>query len=151
MITTLRTTNIYRVLDAIPAITSLARVFSQKPSDDYVKNTVWDDSYIYMSIVTDITNAWSDSWTNWGSITKDTIVSFNIVAWLNKAGSDTDVLYDIVDILNDEIADEGCQKIDNWDGVLMNRVTELSTSPIVYNTKNRPVLVKQYLFTYYAK
>jgi hypothetical protein len=40
MITTLRTTNIYRVLDAIPAITSLVKVFSQKPDDDYIENTI---------------------------------------------------------------------------------------------------------------
>ena len=151
MITTLRTTNVYRVLDAIPAITSLVQVFSQKPSDDYIESTVWDDSYLYMSIVNDSTNAWSDSGTQWGSITKQSLISFNIVAWLNKAWSDTDVLSDIIDVINNNIVDEWCQKIAVWDGVGMNRVTEWSITPILYNTKNRPVIVKQYLFTYYAK
>jgi hypothetical protein len=57
MITTLRTTNIFRVLDAIPAITALAEVFSEKPNEELAP----DDSYMYLSLVTDTTTSGTDS------------------------------------------------------------------------------------------
>lgn len=148
MIISLRTTNIFNVLDALPAITAVVEVFSEKPAEEYVRENVWDDSYLYLSIVTDNTTTGTDSK---GALTKEAIVSFNIVAGLNKPNTDTDVLFDIIDILNEEIANEGCTKIPDWDWITVRRVTELSPSPIAYNTKNRAVMVKQYLFTYYAQ
>jgi hypothetical protein len=107
---------------------------------------------MYLSLVTDTTTSGTDSGVSWWSLLKDAVVSFNIVAWLNSPiTTDTDLLFDIIDELNEQIVDEGCQKIADWDGVDVRKVTEASVTPIVYNTKNRAVVVKQYLFTYYAK
>lgn len=57
MITSLRTTNIFRVLDAIPAITALVEVFSEKPAEEFAP----DDSYLYLSIINDTTTTATDS------------------------------------------------------------------------------------------
>ena len=151
MIKSLRATNIYNILNAIPAITGLVVVRAEKPSDEYVRDTIGDNSYLYLSIINDATSTWTDSWTNWGSLYKDAVVSFNIVAWLNKPSTDTNTLFDIIDVINEEIVNEGCSKISDWDWIKVKRVTELSPTPIWYNTKNRAIIVKQYLFTYYAK
>lgn len=147
MITSLRTTNIFRVLDAIPAITALVEVFSEKPAEEFAP----DDSYLYLSIINDTTTTATDSGVEGWSLIKEAVVSFNIVAWVNSAKTDTDELFDIIDVINEETVDEGCQKITTWDWVKMKKVTELAPSPIAYDTKNRAVIIKQYLFTYYAK
>jgi hypothetical protein len=39
----------------------------------------------------------------------------NIVAGLNKPSTDTNTLFDIVDVINEEIVNEGCSKISDWD------------------------------------
>ena len=147
MIKTLRTTNIFNVLNAIPAITALVEVFSEKPNEEYLGT----DSYLYLSKVTDPVTTASDSGINWWSLIKQTIVTFAIVAWLNTIKTDTDELYDIVDVINQEIVSEWCVKISQWDTIRVKAIDEWSPATIVYNTKNRAVLLKQYLFTYYAK
>lgn len=147
MIVSLRTTNIFNVLDTIGPITAVVEVFSGKPAEEYTP----DSSYLYLSKVTDNTTSATDSCISWWSLIKTAIITFNIVAWLNESKNDTDVLYDIVDVINEQIVDEWQNKINTWDGVRMKKVTESSPAPIGYNVKNRAVLVKQYLFTYYAK
>lgn len=146
MITTLRTTNIFRVLDAIPAVTTVVDVYKEKPVEEVVKD---GPSYMYLSKVTDNTTTGTDSGLEGWSLYKEAIMSFNIVAaeWTVA----TDELFDIIDVVNEEIVDEWCKKIGIWDGVKMKRVTELSATPIGYNIKNRAIITKQYLFTYYAK
>lgn len=146
MIVSLRTTNIFNVLDAIVPITTVVEVFSEKPVEEFAPST----SYLYLSLVTDSSTTSTDSGVEGWSLIKEAIVSFNVVAWTSLK-SDTDELMDILDIINEEIVDEWCQKIVNWDWVTMKRVTELAPSPIWFNIKNRAIISKQYLFSYYAK
>ena len=147
MIVSLRTTNIFNVLNTIGPITAIVEVNAGKPAEKAIP----DSSYLYLSKVTDNTTSATDSCLSWWSLIKTAIITFNIVAWLDNVKNDTDILYDIVDVINEQIVDEWQNKINTWDGVRMRKVTEWSPAPIAYNVKNRALLVKQYLFTYYAK
>lgn len=146
MIINLRTTNIYNVLNGLAPITAVVNPWAEKPIEEQTPST----SYLYLSKVTDNATTATDSWTEGGSLIKEALVSFVIVAWIS-AKSDTDEIFDIIDVINEEIVDEWCQKITLWDWIKMKKVTELSASPIWFNIKNRAILTKQYLFTYYAK
>ena len=135
------------MLNGLAPITAVVDLWAEKPIEKQAP--LW--SYLYLSKVTDNTTTATDSWVEWGSLIKEALVSFVIVAGTNSIKSDTDELYDIIDVINEEIVDEWCQKIVNWDWITMRKVTELSASPIGFNVKNRAILTKQYLFTYYAK
>ena len=134
------------MLNGLVPITAVVDLWAEKPVEEQTPST----SYLYLSKVTDNTWTATDSWTEWWALTKEALVSFVIVAG-TSIKSDTDEIFDIIDVINEEIVDEWCQKIVNWDWITMRKVTELSASPIGFNVKNRAILTKQYLFTYYAK
>ena len=134
------------MLNGLAPITAVVDLWAEKPVEEQTPST----SYLYLSKVTDNTWTATDSWIEWWALTKEALVSFVIVAG-TSIKSDTDEIFDIIDVINEEIVDEWCQKIVNWDWITMRKVTELSASPIWFNIKNRAILTKQYLFTYYAK
>jgi len=145
MIKTLRAENIFNVIDTLAPITTLAEIYSRKPSE---KDTpVW--SYVYMSIVSDTPKTNS----NIGYLWNTALVSFTIVCKkvLWAAETEERVLYDIVDAINNAIVNEWSSKISTRDTeFLMNSITEHTISPIFTDVKNRAYLVKTYKFNYMA-
>ena len=79
-------------------------------------------------------------------------VAFTIVSKLNFLVGETpeSVLIDIVDLLDDEIARVACNKIDFVNNTRVLDVVSSTLSPIFYNEKNRPYIVKDFIFTYVA-
>ena len=143
MIKTLRTENIYNVINAIPAITGLAEVFSRKPDVNATPN--W--AYVYFGVVSDNTQSYS----NKGALANTARISFTIVCKKELGATDTEerVLYDIMDTITNAIVNEWCAKIPNWDDeFVMNSIIESTISPIFTNESNRAYIVKDYIFNY---
>ncbi len=143
MIKTLRTENIYNVMNGLPAITWLAELFSRKPDEKFTP--AW--TYVYMSVVSDNTQTNSNVW----YLCNTARISFTIVCKKELLAADTEerVLYDVLDAINNAIVNEWCSKIPNrdWD-FKMSSITEDAISPIFTNESNRAYMVKDYLFNY---
>lgn len=148
MIKTIRTKNIYGVISWLTDITDLVNVFNQKPDEKYIDANLPNDSYLYISKVTD--NPWDAS--IWGFLGKVARFQVTIVskssfwAWEDAEA----VLMDIVDSINNSICNEECQKIEDRGDVSVFSVIEDVQSPIFYTVKNRPYIVKDYLFYYWG-
>lgn len=117
-------------------------LFSNKPDEADTPN----DSFVYMSIVSDnITNA-SFQW----YMMKEARVSFTIVCktllWVWE--TEESVLFDIIDELNTIMAREACNKIDVVDTIRVREIESNTLSPIFYNQKNRAYIVKDFIFKY---
>lgn len=147
MIKTIRTKDVYDVIKTITSITSLVTVFNQKPSEEYINKNIPNWSYIYFSKITDTPTTASFSW----YMQKIARLQFNIVSKTNFWAweSAESILMDIIDAINNAIANESCLKITTrW--VQVSSVLEDVQSPIFYWTKDRPYIAKDYLFIYWG-
>jgi hypothetical protein len=103
-------------------------------------------TYCYLSLISDSVETATFQW----SLIKTSRVSFTIVCkqslWLNETRES--VLFDVIDELNNVFAREVCNKINNLDGLLIQNVYSDILSPIFYNLKNRPYIVKDFIIEY---
>lgn len=144
MIKSIRTSDVYSFISLLPALTGICDVFSQKPVEEQTPTS----SYLYLSIVSDNV----DVSTLQGIGTKLARVQFNIFSKVTYTPLEDEesVLMDIIQVLDDSIAKEMCNKLHVAWNVTLQEVLSDSRSPIFYNEKNRPYIVKDYLFRYYA-
>lgn len=126
-------------LDSMPEITSLLPwwIYFNKPKEK-------DSTYMYLSLVDDNIKTKSNRW----SIIKVARLSFHIVGWTEDVLPNT--LYTIVDVITNEIVTEQCGKIE-IDNLKLVDIEEWPIWPVFTIEKNKPYIVKDYFFTYYAR
>lgn len=117
-------------------------LFSSKPEEIDSPST----TYAYLSLVSDSVQVATFQ----GSMLKTARVSFTIVCkdslWVNETREQ--VLFDVVDELNNILAREVCNKINELNGLSIQNIFSDTLSPIFYNLKNRPYIVKDFIIEY---
>lgn len=131
--------DIVTLLDSMTNITDVLPwwVWFEKPTEK-------EETYMFISLTSDNIDTQSNVW--W--LIKTARLSFHIVWGTQDVLPDT--LYSIVDTITNEIVTEQCLKIGVNNLKLVN-VDEGTISPIFTIEKNKPYIIKDYFFTYYAK
>ena len=107
-----------------------------------------NQTYMRVSMISApiIENIDSTPW--WWTIAKQWRVEMFIIWWSSDT-TDTELL-DIADVIDSEIASSSCNKIYDRDWFKVEKVVQSGAIwPLYDNNFKRPVLKKDYLFTYY--
>jgi len=141
MIKSIRAEDVYDLAVGITAINALGTIFSMKPDD----NATVDWSYIFINIVSDNTGNSSNA----GYLTKRARVSFHLVCKKTLWSTDTPerVLGNMIDVLNNNLVNQWCTKINGFWWLLVQSILEDAVSPI-FLEDGRYYQVKDYLFSY---
>lgn len=138
-ITTLSTIDVYNVLSGITNITDICTVFNQPPSQE--PNT----PYIVLSKPTDNPESLSYK----GALQKRARIWITVV-W-NTGWDDQETIESIINVITNEIVNQGCLPIRDWNGVKVSDITEEPSNPLLYDDKRRQYQVQDYIFIYNAK
>jgi len=135
MIRQIEVDKIVAQLNTIPAITGVFPwwIYFGKPK------SVKSDTYCTIKVVSD-----KPSYIN-----KVARLEFRII-WGTKDTTPKS-LFDAVHTLTEEIAIEHCNKIFDFDGFIVWKAQEDTVFWPSYDANERPVIVKDYLFTYIAR
>jgi ssDNA-binding replication factor A large subunit len=60
------------------------------------------------------------------------------------------VLFDVIELLDDTLAREACNKINVTDDIIIQEIQSSTLSPIFYNIKDRAYIVKDFIIKYEA-
>jgi len=135
---------VYTILSWISNITDVVDVFNQKPFDDSLPT----DPFLYTRKISDVVGTSSNVWYMQKLARIELTIFSKAVLWV---GEDHEtILFDIMDVIKEEIVGEWCNKIAEWDGTFIWEISEDTESPILYDQKERPYIKKDFLFTYFG-
>jgi len=140
MIVSISTIDIWTVIKDIDAISNLATVFNQIPSEEETPPT----PYIFFSKPSDVPQSVS----NKGFLEKRARISVHITG--NSTWHNQSIVENIMNTITNTLVVEDCLKITDFNGITVTDITEWTPSPLFINSKKRTYLVKDYLFTYKA-
>ena len=135
MIISTQLDNIVAKLDTIWAITTLlpGGIFVGQPE----KPKNWN--YLVLSLVSE----------NWSFINKNARIEFRLIGWTEDTSAMT--LFDIMNTITNQIAIDTCNQIFNFNNFYVWKVNEWTMVWPNIDVNNRPVIIKDFIFTFIAR